>query len=491
MSDSIDKLTRMFSKENRYANFGPVVNKVKINGFRGITNFELNFNFPITAISGINGSGKSSICQIVACAFKKPQETVNYNRYYLKDFFPVSVLDPIPFIVGSNVEYSYQTDVVDFDKQLTITRRESEWSGYKRQPERNCYYIGFTIYIPKVERRDLSIYFGTKLDRKTIREISNDTKSYISKILDRNYDSIKFEELSYNSNDRKQKLEIGIISRNGIEYSENHMGFGEARILYIVDLLENSPNNSLFVIEEPETSLHEDAQYKLAKYLMEVCIRKKHQIIISTHSSAIINALPRIACVCLFRKDNNDLEKIEGVSSQRIKSILSKGREKALTIICEDKIAKQMIEEIIRVYDNSLLRSVGVHDVGNIDTIKKTISVIKEIPGYNLLGVLDTETQVGNHESLVSMPGTLRPEQEILNPPEVIRALSKELGVNVHDILIINSDKNHHQLLGLVAHEANVSLERVEMFAITEYVIAKGQDYFNGLILKIKDKIGT
>lgn len=491
MTDPIEKLESMYSQQNRYSNFGSMLNKMKVNGFRGITNFEISFNSPITAITGVNGSGKSSFCQIAACAYKKPEGTVYYERYYLKDFFPVSVLDPLPFSIGSNVEYYYQTEVSDINKQLTISRRDSEWSGYKRQPERNCYYIGFTIYIPKIERRDLSIYFGTKLDRKVTRTISSDVKGYISKILDRSYDSIRFEELSYNTRERQQKLEIGVVSRNGLEYSENHMGFGEARTLYIIDSLENAPNNSLFVLEEPETSLHEDAQYKLGRYFLDVCIRKKHQIIISTHSSAILAALPKSARICLLRTESNQLEKIEGASSTRIKSILSKGKEKALNIICEDRIAKQMIEEILRVYDNSILKNIAVHYVGSIDTIKKTISVIQSIPGFNLLGVLDTETQVTNQPNLISLPGTMRPEQEILNPVDVIDYLTTELGVNIHELLAINRERDHHELLGTIAHESNVDCERVEMMAITKYVQVKGKDYFNPILVKIREKIST
>lgn len=77
------------------------------------------------------------------------------------------------------------------------------------------------------------------------------------------------------------------------------MGFGEGRTLYLVDLLENSPEQSLFVIEEPETSLHEHAQHELAKYLLDVCFRRHHQVILSTHSDQILSALPsasRLLC---------------------------------------------------------------------------------------------------------------------------------------------------------------------------------------------------
>ena len=81
------------------------------------------------------------------------------------------------------------------------------------------------------------------------------------------------------------------------------MGFGEGRILYTVDKLENSPQKSLFIIEEPETSLRESAQHKFAKYLLEVCIRKQHQIILSTHSSVIIDALPSVSRKLMVRNE--------------------------------------------------------------------------------------------------------------------------------------------------------------------------------------------
>ncbi len=488
MANPIEKLERMYTQQSRYATFGPTINKMKINGFRGINNFEINFDFPITAISGLNGSGKSSICQIASCAYKEPEESLSYQRYYLKDFFPVSVLDPTPFIIGSNVEYQYQSDVAGTNKVLTITRMKSEWSGYKRQPEKHCYYIGFTIYIPKVERRDLSIYFGTKLDRKIIREITPEISNYISTIIDKAYDQIKFEELTYRSKSRKQNLTIGVVKKGEFEYSENHMGFGEARILYIVDLLESAPDKSLFILEEPETSLHEDAQHKLIRYLFDVCIRKKHQIIISTHSSTILNVLPPIARICLLR-NSNSLDKIEGASAQRIKSILSKGRDEALTIICEDSIAKSIIEELLRIYASDILRNIGIFDVGNIDTIKKTIQVTQTIPGFHVLGILDTETQVANQENLISLPGHLRPEQEILSPPEVIEYLTNELSVDVNQILTLNGELNHHELLGIISHEANVQSNRVIMMAITKYVLIKGAAFFSSIIEKIREKI--
>src|SRR5690606_26283745 len=110
----------------------------------------------------------------------------------------------------------------------------------------------------------------------------------MARIIGHKYDDLMFQGISHRGKD----AEVGIASRLGYSYSENNMGFGEGRVLYIIDKLENSPKRSLFIFEEPETSLHESAQHQLAKYLLDVCDRRHHQIILSTHSSVIINALP-------------------------------------------------------------------------------------------------------------------------------------------------------------------------------------------------------
>ena len=68
--------------------------------------------------------------------------------------------------------------------------------------------------------------------------------------------------------------DVVCVQRGGVEYSEAHMGFGEGRTQSLVVALEKLPKKSLILVEEPETSLHPGAQYALAKYLMDVSIRR-------------------------------------------------------------------------------------------------------------------------------------------------------------------------------------------------------------------------
>lgn len=143
MADIAKKLKSKYVEKNRYANFGACLRKVHIDGFRGINSIDLELDFPITVVSGLNGAGKSTVGQLGICAYKKPSTSFEYKRLYIKDFFPISPADPKPISDGAKVIYFYETDDYRKPQEVTISRANSAWSGYKRQPERHCYYVGF------------------------------------------------------------------------------------------------------------------------------------------------------------------------------------------------------------------------------------------------------------------------------------------------------------------------------------------------------------
>jgi Predicted ATP-dependent endonuclease of the OLD family len=58
MADFAKKIQSKYSEKNRYSNFGSSLRKVVIEGFRGISSLELNLDYPITVISGLNGLAK-------------------------------------------------------------------------------------------------------------------------------------------------------------------------------------------------------------------------------------------------------------------------------------------------------------------------------------------------------------------------------------------------------------------------------------------------
>lgn len=482
MADIRKTLLNKFQRTNLYSNFGPVIKSMTINGFRGLKNIHLDFEYPITAISGTNGSGKSTIGQLAVCAYKQPQTNRKYKRRYIKDFFPVSLLDPLPFDADATVKFQYATNTTQL-QDLTVSRMASEWSGYKRQPERHSFYVGFALYIPKVERKDLSIYKSGAFEMADKRIISDEIRAQVSSILNNKYDEVAFQSITH----RNRIVELGLASKYGYQYSENHMGFGEGRLLYMIDLFENEPDNSLFVLEEPETSLHEDAQYKFIKYLMDVCNRKKHQIILSTHSSIILDALPPEGRKFIIR-NTTGVNILDRVSSSRAKSILTDGNTKALTICVEDNFAFLKLREAIRRLRPGILPSLQISPMGDKVAVAKTVSLLRSL-NIKTIGVRDADTGENPTERLFKLPGNFPPEKEVYENPQVQTALNTKYNIDIGTILSGYTDLDHHKYGAVLSEKAYCSEEAMDLEAINAYFNVVGVNVFDQLLTRIDAEI--
>ncbi len=484
MSDITVKLATKYAVKNRYANFGPCLRQLQVHGFRGIRGMTVDLEFPITAISGLNGAGKSTIGQLAICAYRKPTTSVGYKRLYIKDFFPISPADPKPISDDAKSIYIFETEDYRKPQEVTVSRAQSAWSGYKRQPERHCYYVGFTVYIPKVERRDLSVYGGADLQFTERREIDPQVIKKMARVIGHKYDEVSFQGVSH----KDKESEIGIASRLGYSYSENNMGFGEGRVLYTVDRLETSPEQSLFILEEPETSLHENAQHEFAKYLLDVCNRRHHQIILSTHSSVILKALPPEARKLIIRGQDG-VEIRNRISANQVRSILSGGHSRQLDICVEDVFARVLLTEVIRVKKRDLLKTIAIHDIGDKNAVREAVCVLRKT-GKNAIAVRDADVGEAPKDGLLSFPGELPPEVEVFNNKAVRHLIKEKYGIDIDWIRDRDDIKDHHKIACHVAAEAEADEEVVRALAIEKYVQEVAND-FDELISRISAAVGA
>lgn len=82
------------------------------------------------------------------------------------------------------------------------------------------------------------------------------------------------------------------VERNHISYSGFNMGAGENAVLQLLIELYTIGTGGLLVIDELELGLHIEAQIALIHELKEICKDQKCQIVCSTHSEYILDALP-------------------------------------------------------------------------------------------------------------------------------------------------------------------------------------------------------
>ena len=230
------------------------------------------------------------------------------------------------------------------------------------------------------------------------------------------------------------------------------MGYGEARILYLVSALESIPEQSLVLVEEPETALHTSAALALGDYLVDVCLRRHHQIILSTHSDAILEKLPEKSRILLLRKPTG-VETVTGVSMAVARSLLADGRIKTLHVLVEDECAQAILTEMIRQVDAEFLRTIriqraGAEREGGAANITRAMHVL-EGQGLPLAAVLDGDQDAEPKQNIYKLPGKFAPEKELLSNRGVIDYVLNVYNVSVDDVIAGTED--HHQWLRRLA----------------------------------------
>ena len=288
MADPRYALQTTFEPSKRHAYYGDALLQLHIKGFRTHTDTPLKIDSPVTALCGVNGTGKSTVLQLAAAAY----QGVTGQRYYISSFILAGSLDAKPFRDDASVELTYAEPPASGgaypERKLTVSRSGSSWSGYDRQPTRQVIYLGSGFYLPHAERdADFKALFGDKtfLPRSR-KQIQADVIARVSGILLCKYDAAHQNAMRKKYARHHTQL-ISTRREGGAEYSEANMGSGEARLYALVTHIESVQEKSLVLMEEPETALHPCAQFEFGKYLVEVAMRRKLQIILTTHSAFI------------------------------------------------------------------------------------------------------------------------------------------------------------------------------------------------------------
>jgi ABC-type transport system involved in cytochrome c biogenesis ATPase subunit len=120
------------------------------------------------------------------------------------------------------------------------------------------------------------------------RTLLPDELAAVSAILGREYSEIKIIRHSLFNCDAFSCF----MTTVGLKYTEAFAGSGEFAVVRIVTSIMEAPDQSLVLLDEPEVSLHPGAQDRLLDFLTTSVKMHKHQVVISTHSPAIVRKLP-------------------------------------------------------------------------------------------------------------------------------------------------------------------------------------------------------
>lgn len=474
-----------FSEKERFANFGNALTRIHARGFRCHQNTFLEVRHPITAFCGLNGTGKSTLLQLIASAYQ-PLVKGGGASFRISDFLIVGTLDPYPFTPDASVIFEFAApDRKTIQRTLSRSVKRSGWNGYPARPRRSILFSGVGHYLPKIEDRDFIVNFASHVSVTKTEPVPQVVMDWVSRILTTSYDSAVTKGVQYVAHNRLRSNRVVSVARHGTEYSEAHMGFGEARTQYLVGVLEAMPEQSLILIEEPETSLHPSAQEELGNYLVDVVNRKNHQVFLTTHSTALLSTLHSEAIVYL-KRDEIGVKPKRGYSAGQVGGLLSDGRSKALHVLVEDDCAEAILREMIRHADPDFLCAVELRPAGDTRAVLDSVRAMAGA-GMLVVGVRDGDTGETTEPNMFRLPGTLPPEKELFNSDAVALHVSQQYDLNWANFCAGLKGIDHHQWLSRLARSINMTREGVLMELARVYARTLPENIVVALVDQLKN----
>lgn len=407
------------NKRVQQRGFGRYLLAMNLVNIRAYHDAQIRFDFPVTALVGANGAGKTTVLGAAAL----PYDEVQPRLYFAKSGAYDSSMQ------NWRVEYELVDDRRTLVKRTASYRRE-RWN--RDAVERPVRIFGVTRTVPATERKDLSRAIGGQFTGFGETALTPEAVKHVKTILDKDAEGYVLVDTVRAAGTQKQIY--AAREREGVNYSEFHFGAGEASVIRIVRDIENAPDGSLILIEEIENGLHPVATRRLVEYLIEVAGRKSCQIIFTTHSNDALAPLPNEAVWSCSRgkvtQGKLDVAALRALTGQV---------EASFAFFVEDDFAERMATIGLRQYAPSAgvelfgIEIYAVSGEGNVDTFTRSHNK-NPATTFKAAGIFDGDmrSRTDESEGLVAYPGDGDPEAHILERVEsVIETIAPRLAMNL------------------------------------------------------------
>lgn len=365
---------------------------VKVRQFR---DREILFDFPVTALVGPNGGGKTTILGAAGLIYK----AVKPRRFFAKSGkYDASMQD-----------WTIEYDLIDQDLgrtsvQRTASFRRARWN--RDSLDREVEVFGVMRTVPATERAELAKALGAGFSARRENELLPEVAAKAEWVLGKQLAG--FSRLSLDDADRVTLLSAKTPGGN---YSEFHFGAGEASVIRMILKIEAAPDNSLILIEEIENGLHPVATRRMVEYLLDAAKRKHAQVIFTTHSNEALAPLPGEAIWASFKG-----EVMQGRLDIQSLRTLTGETSALLAVYVEDRFAEAMVSTALRV-SRVPLDGIKIHGMGGEANARRANEHRNSDPAGNFKSVcvLDGDQTPEPSNRVFTLPGGMSPEAYVFD----------------------------------------------------------------------------
>ena len=479
MSGGYAEILKAFQKGNSYQ---PSISSVVFPNYKNVqAGEELTLDFPLTLLLGKNGTNKSSILHaLYGCPGGK-----STGEYWFSTH-----VDPISGSDRPAYFYRYQvpgtSNMAEVLKTMIKKKQDPEyWEpsrpvldyGMKPLPkvktgdslpegmiatrwkpiEKEVLYLDFRAEISAFDKafykdqhissrpqhraklrrwsKPLKHAIDSELQNRTYYQKERIFKNYtfqdseracVNQILGTNYNRIVYIEHDFY---HSRSFSVYLTKNEENNYSEAFAGSGETSVVRLVYALENALEKALVLLDEPETSLHIEAQYRLREYIMEKIKSKKLQVVISTHSPFFAKGLPECAIKVLNIDDSSKKVRIINSAPAEESSFhlgYRRNEQNKVQVYVEDSAAKVLCVYVAnKILEESEREVLSIqHYVGGKEELLKLAASESTKPNSNLVFLFD---------------GDYKPSREIPDPDTIPISENHTLEQKILDLFNITN----------------------------------------------------
>ncbi len=382
------------------SDYGQYLRRVTLTKVRAFSEREVRFDFPVTALVGPNGGGKTTVLGAAGIIYR----TVAPSRFFAKS----GAYD------ASMTNWRIEYELVDrsLNPRLPVQRTASflklKWNRTAVE-RRQVLIFGVTRTVPASERRELAKAVGSSFVANSTVTLSKAVVDAVQAVLGKpmeGYNRLNVDELG------RVHLFAAVTSKGS--YSEFHFGAGEASIIRMISEIEEASDNCLILIEEIENGLHPVATRRMVEYLIDVARRKSAQVIFTSHSNDALAPLPGKAIWAGF-----DGEVMQGELDVRALRTITGQVDAALAVYVEDEFAELMLRVALTSEQGIAMTAIKIHAMGGANPAMQVnkhhnLDPTSSFPSICVLDGDQAALANAQHNIFV-LPGTTSPEAHVFD----------------------------------------------------------------------------
>lgn len=404
-----------------------LLTRVEFVSLKGLKDLIVDFGAKrVVGIFGVNGCGKSTILQALACLYKPIGKGMHDYRF--TEFF--KRINSAKW-QGSKLIATMKTGGVE--RSLAYEKISDRWTPRKdKQPQRDVVYIGIKSCVPEIEN---IVSYVTSFDIS--HAVPTQLKD-VDKILKAATEILGYDYSEFAENRCANHLLKRVKQGSGLEYTSLSMGAGEQRLFSLLKELYAVPVGGLLLIDEIDLTLHTKALNKLLDLIVEIADKRKLQVVFTSHREELVRrediAIRHIwkctggTMYCINGTDSDAVFRLTGTPSRRMR------------IFVEDDLAAAVVRKVMK--DEGMRNDVEVIEFGPIENSFVVVAGL-ELSGQDIeemIFVLDGDRYRTRDERLVQM-------KRVYSGNEEQRAERRERAVSQMRQLVLPPDMSPERYL--------------------------------------------